>query len=202
MPKKAVIERAGTSPCTYDCPAGIKAHGYVSLVRSGEYDKAFDLVAETHALVGTPGARLLCAVRGRRAPAASSRVRCPIRRLKRFIADRHYAPAGARAIERPEPNGKRVAVVGSGPAGLTAAWQLARKGYGVKIFEAASTPGGMLRLGHPRLPPAQRRRRATTSPTSRRSVWRSPPAAASTMSRRCRRDGFDAVLVATGTPRP
>ena len=55
---------------------------------------------------------------------------------------------------RTEPNGKRVAVVGSGPAGLTAAWQLARKGYGVKIFEAAPEPGGALRLAIPayRLP--------------------------------------------------
>ena len=42
----AVIERAGTSPCTFNCPAGIKAHGYVALVRSGEYEKAFELIAE------------------------------------------------------------------------------------------------------------------------------------------------------------
>ncbi len=55
VPQKALIERAGTSPCTYACPAGIKAHGYVSLVRSGEYEKAFELVLETTPLVGSLG---------------------------------------------------------------------------------------------------------------------------------------------------
>ncbi len=55
VPQKALVERAGTSPCTFACPAGIKAHGYVSLVRSGEYEKAFELVAETTPLVGSLG---------------------------------------------------------------------------------------------------------------------------------------------------
>ena len=55
VPKKAVIERAGTSPCTYTCPAGIKAHGYVSLVRGGQYEKAFQLILEATPLVGSLG---------------------------------------------------------------------------------------------------------------------------------------------------
>jgi heterodisulfide reductase subunit A-like polyferredoxin len=55
VPKKAVISREGVSPCTYECPAGIKAHGYVARVRSGEYDQAFDLVLETTPLVGSLG---------------------------------------------------------------------------------------------------------------------------------------------------
>ena len=55
VPKKAVIDRAGVSPCTYNCPAGIKAHGYVARVRSGDYDQAFDLVLETTPLVGSLG---------------------------------------------------------------------------------------------------------------------------------------------------
>ena len=158
VPKKAVIERAGVSPCTFNCPAGIKAHGYVSLVRSGEYDQAFDLVPETTPLVGTLG-RACYAPCEASAPAAASRVPLPIRRLKRFIADRHYGQSRAQAAERPEPNGKKVAVVGSGPAGLTAAWQLARQGYGVKIFEAAPAPGGAPPR-HPLLPAAGRGRRS------------------------------------------
>jgi len=153
VPKKAVIERAGVSPCTYECPAGIKAHGYVARVRSGEYDQAFDLVLETTPLVGSLG-------RACYAPCEDQCTRgelegpLPIRRLKRFIADTRYGQAEPKAVEKPEQNGKKVAVVGSGPAGLTAAWQLALKGYGVKIFEAAPTPGGMLSLGIPayRLP--------------------------------------------------
>lgn len=55
VPKKAVIDRAGSSPCSYTCPAGIQAHGYVSLIRSGEYEKAFQLVLDATPLVGTLG---------------------------------------------------------------------------------------------------------------------------------------------------
>jgi heterodisulfide reductase subunit A len=152
VPKKAVIEREGTSPCTFDCPAGIKAHGYVALVRRGEYEKAFQLVADATPLVGSLG-------RACYAPCESECTRASlegpvnIRRMKRFIADTHYAKPRV-APEIPAPNGKKVAIIGSGPAGLTAAWHLARKGYEVKIFEAAPLPGGMLRLALPpyRLP--------------------------------------------------
>ena len=152
VPKKAVIERQGTSPCTFTCPAGIKAHGYVALIRRGEYEKAFQLVADATPLVGSLG-------RACYAPCESECTRASlegpvnIRRIKRFIADTHYAKPRV-APEMPAPNGKKVAIVGSGPAGLTAAWHLARKGYEVTIFEAAPLPGGMLRLALPpyRLP--------------------------------------------------
>ncbi|MCL5734082.1 MAG: FAD-dependent oxidoreductase [Actinobacteria bacterium] len=152
VPKKAVIERQGTSRCTFNCPAGIKAHGYVALVRSGEYEKAFQLVADATPLVGSLG-------RACYAPCESECSRgnlegpLSIRRLKRFVADMHYAKPRV-APETPPANGMKVAVVGSGPAGLTAAWHLARKGYEVKIFEAAPQPGGMMRLALPpyRLP--------------------------------------------------
>ena len=118
VPKKAVIERAGTSPCTYTCPAGIKAHGYVSLVRGGQYEKAFQLILEATPLVGSLG-------RACYAPCESECTRgglegpVPIRRIKRFVADTHYG-SGAQGATAPESNGTTVAVVGSGPAGLTA----------------------------------------------------------------------------------
>ena len=109
----------------------------------------------------------------------------PIRRLKRFIADMHYDNNSTARVSRSRvPNGKRVAIVGSGPAGLTAAWQLARKGYAVKIFEAAPDRRRLPAAGHPRLPPARRGGRATTSPTSPRSAWRSRPTHRSTTSPR------------------
>ena len=152
VPKKAVVERAGTSPCTSGCPAGIKAHGYVALVRSGQYEKAFELICEATPLVGSLG-RACYAPCEEECTRGSLEGSLSIRRLKRFVADTHYAQ-GPTVVEVPEPNGKKVAIVGSGPAGLTAAWQLARKGYEVKIFEAANLPGGMLRLALPpfRLP--------------------------------------------------
>jgi heterodisulfide reductase subunit A len=152
VPKKAVIERAGTSPCTFSCPAGIKAHGYIALIRSGEYEKAFQLVCEATPLVGSLGRACYAPCE---AECTRGKLEGPlsIRRMKRFIADVHYAKPRV-APELPPPNGKKVAVIGSGPAGLTAAWQLARKGYKVKIFESAPLPGGMLRLALPpyRLP--------------------------------------------------
>ncbi len=152
VPKKAVVERAGTSPCTAACPAGIKPHGYVALVRSGQYEKAFELVCEATPLVGSLG-RACYAPCEEECTRGTLEGSLSIRRLKRFIADTHYAKERA-PVELPPPNGKKVAIVGSGPAGLTAAWHLARKGYEVTIFEAASQPGGMLRLALPpyRLP--------------------------------------------------
>ena len=197
VPQKALIERAGTSPCTFNCPAGIKAHGYVSLVRSGAYDKAFDLVLETTPLVGTLG-------RACYAPCETSCTRSalegqlPIRRIKRFIADRHAASAAPGAT-RPEANGKRVAIVGSGPTGLTAAWLLARKGYGVKIFEAEPEPGGALRLGIPsyRLPVEVVE--ADIANVTAIGVEIATTSRVDDLGK-LRDDGFDAVVVATGTP--
>lgn len=147
VPKKAVIERAGVSPCTFNCPAGIKAHGYVALIRQGEYEKAFQLVREATPLVGTLGRACYAPCEG---GCTRERLEGPvaIRRLKRFVADLHYAQEQV-PPEVPPANGKKVAIVGSGPAGLTAAWHLALKGYEVKVFEAASRPGGLLRLALP-----------------------------------------------------
>ena len=197
VPKKAVIDRAGVSPCTYNCPAGIKAHGYVARVRSGEYDQAFDLVLETTPLVGSLG-------RACYAPCEDECTRAeiegplPIRRLKRFIADQRYGQAEPKAPERPEPNGKKVAVVGSGPAGLTAAWQLARKGYGVKIFEAAPKAGGMLSLAIPayRLP-----NEVVDDDVANVTAIGVEIATGARVDdvEQLRRDGYDAVLLATGT---
>lgn len=199
VPQKALVERAGTSPCTFNCPAGIKAHGYVSLVRSGEYEKAFQLVLETTPLVGTLG-------RACYAPCESSCTRggldgnLPIRRIKRFIADNHTVTAPSQRLAA-GPGTKRVAVVGSGPAGLTTAWLLARKGYAVKIFEAAPQPGGALRLAIPsyRLPVE-----VVEADIANLTAIGVEIATGSRVEdlAQLQRDGFDAVVVATGAPEP
>ncbi len=198
VPTCPVIDRAGTSRCTFSCPAGVKAHGYVSLIRKGEYEKAFNLVLDATPLVGSLG-RACYAQCEAECTRASLEGPLPIRRLKRFIADTHYDRGAAAAIEAAPPNGRRVAVVGSGPAGLTAAWQLARKGYRVKIFEAAPEPGGMLRLAIPgyRLP----------APVVERDIENVTALGVqiATSTRvgnleELRREGYDAILVATGAP--
>jgi heterodisulfide reductase subunit A len=199
VPKKAVVEREGTSPCSYTCPAGIKAHGYVSLIRSGEYEKAFQLVLEATPLVGTLG-------RACYAPCESQCTRgslegtLPIRRLKRFAADTHYASEAGPNVEVPPTKGKRVAVVGSGPAGLTAAWQLARRGYAVKIFEAAPVAGGFLRIALPayRLPAEVVEQDIANVTAIGVEIATSSRV---TDVEALREAGFDAVLLATGTPR-
>ncbi len=153
VPKKAAIDRVGTSPCVTACPAGIKAHGYVSLIRQGRFEDAFQLVLDATPLVGTLGriCHEFCESACTRAKLSDP---LPIRRLKRFVADEHHARGGGPGVAVPTPNGHSVAVVGSGPAGLTAAWQLARSGYRVRIFEAQGSPGGFLRHAVPayRLP--------------------------------------------------
>ncbi len=200
VPKKAVIDRAGSSPCSFACPAGIQAHGYVSLIRSGEYEKAYRLVLDATPLVGTLGRACYAPCEGE-CTRGSLEGTLPIRRLKRFISDRH-AESGSDGpgIEVAPPNGKRIAIVGSGPAGLTAAWQLARRGYAVRIMESAPVAGGFLRLGIPsyRLPEAVVERdidnvRALGVEIVTGTTVRDVTA--------LREEGFDAVLVATGTHR-
>ncbi len=199
VPKKAVITRAGTSPCIDNCPAGIKAHGYVSLIRSGKYEEAFQLVLDATPLVGTLG-------RACYAPCESECSRgalegtIPIRRLKRFAADRHYAEVDGPGVEMPTPNGKSVAIVGSGPAGLTAAWQLARLGYQVRIHEAEAQPGGFLRHALPayRLPQeVVEQDIANVTALGVEIVTNSSISDLEAL----KAEGYDAVLLATGTPR-
>jgi heterodisulfide reductase subunit A-like polyferredoxin len=154
VPKKAVIDRRGTSPCSYTCPAGVKTHGYISLVRAGKYEEAFNLHMEDAPLPG-------CLSRACYAPCEEECTRnqlegtVSIRGIKRFMVDNYYKNHPEPEYTRPEKtNGKRIAVVGSGPAGLSAAYFLARKGYEVTIFESQSEPGGIMRYGIPsyRLP--------------------------------------------------
>jgi len=154
IPKKAVIDCIGQSPCRFTCPAGVKAHGYVALVRAGKYDEAFELHMQDAPIPGSLS-------RACYAPCEEECMRgeaegpVAIRGIKRFMVDTYYAKHPVPPYGPPEKlNDKKVAIVGAGPAGLTAAYQLARKGYRVKIFEAAPEAGGMLKLAIPayRLP--------------------------------------------------
>ena len=199
VPKKAVVERPGTSPCTFDCPAGIKAHGYVSLARSGEYEKAFNLVLESTPLVGSLG-RACFAPCEDGCSRGSLEGPVPIRRIKRFVADAHYQSEFPLGVEAGSTTGKRVAIVGSGPAGLTAAWQLRLLGHEVKIYEAGPVAGGALGLTIPnyRLPSevvADDVGNVTAIGVEIELNHRVTDLGELTDQ------GFDAVLVATGTPR-
>jgi formate dehydrogenase major subunit len=136
------------APCSLTCPGGINVQGYVSLVARGEYGAALRLIREKNPLpvaVGRVCPRF-CETRCRRAlldePVA-------INHLKRFLAE-HAAENGFQDEAPALPTGHRVAIIGGGPAGLSAAYYLRKRGHDVTIFEAMEKLGGMLRYGIPR----------------------------------------------------
>ncbi|MEO0079479.1 MAG: FAD-dependent oxidoreductase, partial [candidate division WOR-3 bacterium] len=154
IPNAAVIEKnPGRAPCRIACPAGVNAQGYVALISQRKFREAYELVRERLPFVGVCGrvCHHPCEQECNRKEVDEP---VSIRTLKRFIADQAYAqgptPYPQPAQERPE----RVAVVGSGPAGLTCALDLRAKGYKVTVFDARNQPGGMMRWGIPayRLP--------------------------------------------------
>ncbi len=154
IPTAYAIDRRGTPPCRDACPAGVNAHGYVQLVKQGKFIEAWQLVYRDNPLPGICGR--VCTH-----PCESAchrgKIDSPvnIRALKRTAADIAYQDTGRLPVPAAaESNGIRVAVVGSGPAGLSAACRLALKGYTVTIFEAREKAGGMLTYGIPeyRLP--------------------------------------------------
>jgi NADPH-dependent glutamate synthase beta subunit-like oxidoreductase len=140
-------------PCRHACPAGINVPLYVYLAGQGKFQESLAIVREKVPFPGVLGRVCIhpCEEACRRAALNDP---ISIKFLKRFVADRdagvwkHYARKEA-------PTGKKVAIVGSGPAGLTAGYYLAKAGHTVTVFEQFSKAGGMMRLGIPdyRLPP-------------------------------------------------
>jgi len=154
VPKKAVIERYGSSPCSFACPVSMQPHGYVSLIRSGLFDEALEHILKFVPIPGSLG-RTCSAPCENECARGELEGSLPIRQLKRFASDHYYEKYPKPKYGPPEEIlDKKVAVVGSGPAGLTAAYFLAKDGYKVTIFEAEDRAGGMLTLTIPsyRLP--------------------------------------------------
>jgi len=152
VPITFCIDKKDRAPCVTACPAGINIQGYVQLVSQGKYQEATRLIMERLPLPRVLG-RVCphpCESECRRREVDEA---IAIRDLKRFAAD--HANLNVLKLPKIEERTEKVAVIGSGPSGLTVAYYLRLKGYQVTIFEALEVLGGMLRVGIPdyRLPP-------------------------------------------------
>ena len=149
-PRIATIDRQDHSaPCINECPGGVKAYGYITLARNGQYEEAMKLHLEDIPFPGSLS-RACYSPCQNACTRAGLDTAVDIRKIKRYFADYYYEKyPEAPTVEIKNKSGKKIAVIGSGPAGLTAAYHLALQGHTVKIFEAASQAGGMLKLALP-----------------------------------------------------
>ena len=142
-------------PCRSGCPVSVRIPEFIAKVAEGDFDAAYEIITSTNSLPAVCGR--VCpqekqceskCVRGIKGESVG------IGRLERFVADYHMAKENKEPVKVPESNGHKIAVFGSGPAGLTCAGDLRKMGYDVTIFEAFHKSGGVLVYGIPqfRLP--------------------------------------------------
>ena len=145
-----------TMPCVSGCPVNVKIPDFITEIKNGDFEKAYEIIKQTSSLPAVCGR--VCpqesqceskCVRGIKTESVG------IGRLERFVADYHMEYSKEEVVVT-ESNGHKVAIIGAGPAGLTCAGDLAKKGYKVTVFEALHLAGGVLVYGIPefRLPKA------------------------------------------------
>ena len=153
VPAAYAIEKTGIAPCRDGCPAGQRAQGYIALIAEGRYREALRVIKEDNPFPSVCGRTCHhpCESKCSRKLVDES---VGIMDLKRFVVDYALAYGREKVELSPRTRPEWIAIVGSGPAGLTAAHDLAKMGYGVTVYEALPVPGGMMRVGIPahRLP--------------------------------------------------
>ncbi len=153
IPSAYTIEKLGIAPCRDGCPAGQRAQGYIALIAEGRYREALRVIKEDNPFPSVCGRTCHHPCENK---CSRGQLDEPVNimALKRFVVD--YALAYGRERVQPAPRTRPewIAVIGAGPAGLTAAHDLVKQGYGVTVYEALPVPGGMMRVGIPahRLP--------------------------------------------------
>lgn len=160
MEETAVVEsfrciECKDSPCIAGCPVNINIPDFVEAVRGKKFEEAYKIITKDNLFPAVCGrvcpqeeqCEMVCTI-GKKVKPVS------IGRLERFVADYVRTMKTVPALQKPQPNGKSVAIVGSGPAGLSCAFELAVRGYAVTVYEALHKPGGVLSYGIPpfRLP--------------------------------------------------
>ena len=191
-------------PCVSGCPVNIHIPEFISHVKTGDFEGAYQVIAKSSSLP---------AVCGRVCPQESQcESKCTlgikfepvgVGRLERFVADWHNEHC-TEAPVKPESNGHKVAVVGSGPSGLTCAGDLAKKGYDVTVFEALHTAGGVLVYGIPefRLPKAIVAREVETLKALGVKIDTNVVIGKTLTIDELFEDGFEAVFIGSGAGLP
>ncbi|MDY6835906.1 MAG: FAD-dependent oxidoreductase [Chloroflexota bacterium] len=156
IPQIAVRDKdncLGSAPCQLACPAGVDAKGFTALIASGDNKGALELIRKAIPFAGVCGRVCThpCETSCHRGTVDEP---IAIRSLKRFVADYEIKEGREKAIPINITKESKVAIIGSGPAGLACAYDLAKMGYPITVFEALSEAGGLLRYGIPeyRLP--------------------------------------------------
>jgi heterodisulfide reductase subunit A-like polyferredoxin len=153
VPNAYAIEKIGVAPCRDECPAGQRAQGYIALIREGRWEDALRVIK-----MDNPFPAICGRICNHRCETECNRnlvdEAVNIRGLKRFVTDKVYEKPRQSIEPVPRTHPQRVAIIGAGPCGLTAAQDLVLAGYGATVFEALPLAGGMLRYGVPeyRLP--------------------------------------------------
>ncbi|MFX1280719.1 MAG: FAD-dependent oxidoreductase [Promethearchaeota archaeon] len=192
------------SPCCNGCPSGVNAQGYISLIRQGQYQDAVDLIRENNPLPSICGRICTnecehgCTLIGDDHPVA-------IRELKKFVTEWEIEQSiELKSKSKPKKNAKKVAIIGSGPAGLTAGYFLRRMGYAPTIFEKSDQTGGMLRFGVPqfRLPNYVLDYDINRIKNSGVEIVLNKPLGPEMTIDDLKNEGYEAIFIATGQYKP
>ncbi|MGZ8882552.1 MAG: NAD(P)-binding protein, partial [Nitrososphaeraceae archaeon] len=153
VPAVYFINKKGKAPCRSHCPADVPAQGYIALIKEKKYLQALKLHRTENPFPSICG-RVCTHPCEKNCTRSLVDDPISIMNLKRFMADYELSLGEIPLPDMEESKSAKVAVIGSGPAGLTAAYYLSQKGFGVKVFESMPVAGGMLKLGIPeyRLP--------------------------------------------------
>jgi NADH-quinone oxidoreductase subunit F len=198
-----VCKRLIPTPCQKSCPLGQDATGYIALIAMGKFQEALDVIRADNALPSVCGRLCIhgCESSCKRGTDVDTPI--TIRALKRFIADHEIEYLKTSVKSAPVVYKERVAIVGSGPAGLAAAYDLARMGYRVTIFEAMGAAGGLLRWAIPeyRLPRKLLDAEIQAIKTLGVDIRTNTPIKGEQGIEDFMRSGYSAVFLATGAPK-
>ncbi len=199
IPSAMLITKRGTSPCKITCPAHISVQGYVALIAKGKYKEALNLIREENPFPAVCGRVCThpCEAKCKRGQVDEPISIC---HLKRFVADEVMASGQDKPPAPMESKNKKVAIVGSGPAGLTSAYYLALWGYQPTVFEALPVAGGMMAVCIPsyRLPKDVLNAEIDFIKSAGVEIQTNTPIGKSLTFKDLKAKGFEAFFVAVG----